>query len=642
MRDRAVVREDFDEASLREAISEANVPTVLMVVAHLTQDDRWLDARYAPKRPRGLADDDSGGLLPEVIEEIADAAVDVLLQCQGDGSRGVPELTSERFIEMASLGFGEPMPEEYAGMLMEEAGFIDRPAQQPVIRRVDAEPAEVLIIGAGLSGITAAISLKRLGIGYRIVEKRHDVGGTWLGNTYPGVGVDTPSHIYDLSFAPNPGWTAYYAMGPEIRSYIGGVAERFDIKDDITFGTTVDALDWDAASRRWTVTAHDSADAVWQERFRFVISSVGQLDRAKLPDIPGVETFHGDTVHTSAWPTAVDVVGKRVAIIGSGASAMQVAPTIARDVEQLFVFQRSPQWAAPSPNYRRNVSPGMRLLLENVPCYAAWYRARLLWLFNDRIHASLQVDPNWTNPQRSVNSLNDAHRDYFESYIKDQLADRPDLVAVCMPDYPPFGKRMLIDNGWYEMLKRPNVQLVSSPIERVATHGPVTHDGTQYDVDIIVYATGFQAITFLSHIAVTGVDSLALSDAWGEDDSRAYLGMTVPGFPNFFMTYGPNTNLGHGGSIIFHTECQVRYISTLIGQALSRDVQQIQCSQSAFDSYNNQVDDAHERMIWTHSGMDTWYRNSKGRVVTNSPWRLVDYWNMTRAPDVDDAVFVHD
>lgn len=640
MRDEAVVREDFDETSLREAIVEANVPTLLMVLIHLTQDDRWLGTRYAPKRPRGLADDDSGGLPAEVIEEIADAAVDVLMKCQSDSSRGVPDLTAERFIEMASLGFGEPLPEDYASMLMEEAGFVDRPAQLPVVRGVEAEPAEVLIIGAGLSGLATAISLKRLGISYRIVEKRQAVGGTWLGNTYPGVGVDTPSHIYDLSFARNPAWSAYYAMGPEIREYIAGVAERFDITGDISFGTTAEALDWDSASNHWTLTSRDASGETSRHRFRFVVSSVGQLDRAKLPDIPGANTFAGESAHTSEWPASLNVTGKRVAVVGSGASAMQVAPTIARDVQQLFIFQRSPQWVAPSPNYRRDVSCGMRLLLENVPCYAAWYRARLLWLFNDRIHASLQRDPEWTDPRRSVNSLNDAHRDYFESYIKDQLDGRPDLIAVSIPDYPPFGKRMLIDNGWYEMLKRPKVNLVTNTIDRITDEGLVTRDGAKYNVDTIIYATGFHAINFLAHVAVRGVGGATLADAWGEDDSKAYLGMTVPGFPNFFMTYGPNTNLGHGGSIVFHTECQVRYISTLIGQALSRGDRSIECSRTAFEDYNQAVDEAHERMIWTHTGMDTWYRNSKGRVVTNSPWRLVDYWNMTRAPDVDDAVFV--
>jgi 4-hydroxyacetophenone monooxygenase len=642
LNDRHLVREGFDEATLREAIVDANVPTLLMVLAHLTQDDHWLDKRYAPKRPRGLADDNSGGLPAEVVQEICDAAVAALMQYKVEGTHEIPHLTSERFIELASFGVGEPLPEEYVEMLTEEAGFVNRQYGQEVARRSENQSTEVLIIGAGISGITAAISLKRLGVTCRIIEKREAVGGTWLGNTYPGVGVDTPSHIYDLSFALNPSWSAYYALGPEIREYVEGVAKHFNINNEISFNTTVDALDWDATNSLWRVTSHNDSGAVQYDQFKFVISSVGQLNRAKLPGIPGEESFDGESAHTSEWPANIDLAQKNVALIGSGASAMQVAPIIAQTVKKLYVFQRSPHWSAPSPSYRQEVSLGTRLLLERVPCYAAWYRARLLWLFNDRIHASLQIDPDWAQPQRSVNSLNDMHREYFESYIRDQLAGRPDLIELSIPNYPPFGKRMLIDNGWYTMLQRPNVQLVTTKIERIQPSGLLTDDGQEFDIDAIVYATGFEALNFLSHVAVTGVDGATLSATWGEDDSKAYLGIMVPGFPNFFMTYGPNTNLGHGGSIVFHTECQVRFISAVISQSISQGLRHIECSQAAFQTYNDAVDDAHSHMIWTHSGMDTWYRNSKGRVVTNSPWRLVDYWKMTRAPNVHDSVFVHD
>jgi 4-hydroxyacetophenone monooxygenase len=263
----------------------------------------------------------------------------------------------------------------------------------------------------------------------------------------------------------------------------------------------------------------------------------------------------------------------------------------------------------------------------------------LAWTFNDKTHPALQIDPDWPHPDRSINAINDGHRKFFTKYLRTSLGDREDLVAKALPTYPPFGKRMLLDNGWFTALRRENVELVTDPIEEVTETG-VRAGGREYPAQTIALATGFQARRILHDLDVTGRAGVDLRDEWGEEDARAYLGVTTPGFPNLFFTYGPNTNLGHGGSYIMILECQVTYLRDLLAQMVDGGIETVECRPEVNEAYNERVDAAHARMIWSHTGMHTWYRNAQGRVVTNSPWRLVDYWHMTSHADLADFVCV--
>jgi 4-hydroxyacetophenone monooxygenase len=313
-----------------------------------------------------------------------------------------------------------------------------------------------------------------------------------------------------------------------------------------------------------------------------------------------------------------------------------LVPRVAEQAAQLSVLQRSPQWVRPSPDYHRTVGAGTRWLLHHLPFYAAWYRFGLFWRFGDGLHRSLQIDPQWTHPERSLNRTNERHRVEITKYIEEQLDHDAELIAKCMPDYPPFGKRILVDNGWFKTLRRDNVDLVTEEIEKITADGIAMQNGDFIPADVIVLATGFHASGMLGDMDVQGRDGKTLAQHWGKDDPRAYMGMTTPGFPNLFFLYGPNTNLGHGGSIIFQSECQVRYVTACIVKILAQGAAQLECLPEVHDAYNAKVDAAHEKMIWTHRGMSTYYRNSAGRVVTNSPWRMVDYWWMTREPDFND------
>jgi len=369
---------------------------------------------------------------------------------------------------------------------------------------------------------------------------------------------------------------------------------------------------------------------------RALVSAIGQLSLPSLPRFDGAERFAGPLFHSSDWPADLDLAGKRLAVIGTGASAMQIVPTVVDQVASLTAYQRSPQWARPIPRYHDPISVGAQWLLQHVPYYAAWFRFTMLWRYGDGLLPFLHKDPTWTHPERSLNRINDRHRQEMADHIVHELGDRQDLLDKCLPTYPPYGKRILLDNGWYRAIARPNAELVTEAIDRFAPNGIITADGQLREADAVVLATGFKVALMAARLNVTGHGGRTLADAWAGDNPAAHLGITVPGFPNLFCMQGPNTGLGHGGSAIFQAECQSRYIAGCLVAMAERDISAIDVRQDVHDAYVRRVDAEHEKMVWTHPGMSTYYRNAKGRVVSVMPWRLVDYWAMTHEPDFAD------
>jgi len=625
------------DEELESALLVANIPTLLMVLIQLTGDRRWLGERYRPTRTRAMDDNTDGGLPTDVLDEIRTGALAALRQYREGREVALPRPGTEQLVEMMSGCMGEPVADEYVPMLMEEMGLVDRDTTwRERLAPHTGHPFEVLIIGAGFAGVCAAIKLGAAGISHTIVEKNDDLGGSWLENTYPGCRVDTPSHLYSYSFAPDPDWSSYYALRDETHAYLRRCAESTGVASRIRFGTEVLAADYDTSADVWTVRLRTADGREQSLRVNAVISAVGQLNRPKIPTIRGLDTFAGPAFHSADWDHEVDIDGRRIAVVGTGASAMQIVPAIADRVGRLTVFQRSPQWAAPSDVYKAKVPEGKKLLLAQVPYYAGWYRFRLLWTFNDKIYYALQIDPEWPHPDRSINAANDRYRQFFTNYIRSEIGGREALMEKVLPTYPPFGKRILLDNGWFRTMARDDVDLVVEDIAEVRPEGIVTADGELHEVDVIVFATGFHATRFLWPMEVRGRSGRTLRETWGEDDARAHLGINIPDFPGLFCLYGPNTNLGHGGSVIFHIECQVRYVMGLIGELMDRGASTVEVREDVHDAYVQRVDAAHDRMIWTHKGMDVWYRNANGRVVNNSPWRLVDYWAMTRTPNPEE------
>ncbi len=292
-----------------------------------------------------------------------------------------------------------------------------------------------------------------------------------------------------------------------------------------------------------------------------------------------------------------------------------------------------------NPLYFETVSDDKKWVLKNIPFYAEWFRFQLFWSSSDGFHPNLKVDPDWSDGTRSINAVNAALREQLEAHIAKEVGGDADLIAKATPDFPPYGKRMLRDNHWYRMLARDNVDLVTGKIDHIEKDAVVMADGSRHEVDVLVMATGFQARRFLTPMNVEGEGGRTIRDEWGEEDPRAYLGITAPHFPNFFLIYGPNTNLAHGGSAVFHSECQVRYIMLALRELIESGNAALDVREKPFWDYQDKVDAAHRGMVWSHPGVKSWYKNSKGRVTANSPWRLVDYRNLTAEFEPEDYTF---
>jgi 4-hydroxyacetophenone monooxygenase len=371
--------------------------------------------------------------------------------------------------------------------------------------------------------------------------------------------------------------------------------------------------------------------------FHAVVSAVGMLNRPIVPALCGLDSFAGRQFHSSHWPADLDLAGKRVGVIGTGASSVQLVPAIASSVAHLDVYQRSRHWMMPNPLYLRAMTDGERWCMANVPSYAGWYRFLEFWNASDRMYSAFRVDPDWETPEQSISAPNEKLRILMTNYMRQQLEGDDDLFARMVPDYPPLGKRILQDGGWYAALRRDNVDLVSEPIERIVPEGVRTTDCVTHPLDVLVLATGFHARKFLWPMEIRGSRG-TLQEQWGEEP-RAYLGITVPGFPNLFCLYGPNTN-PVVGSVIFVLECQIDYVIRCLALLVERGDATMECRQDVHDEYNARVDAEHEQMVWRHPKVHSYYNNDDGRVVTNAPWRLLDYWRMTREPSPEDFRFV--
>jgi 4-hydroxyacetophenone monooxygenase len=616
---------------LFQVVEEADFRVLLMVIFHLTGDRRWFSDPYLPKRDVNLIADEDAGLSEEARAAIRTKAVELL--SSSDLTPAVDDPGDELMVEMMSRCLGEAVPPEYALMMREEMGLcprqVDWRAEKPTQAR---DHLPVVIVGAGASGIALAANLEKLGVSYTILEKNGEVGGTWYENTYPGCGVDTPNHAYSFSFGTRYQWSRYFAPRAELQDYLVRSSEEAGVRANIRFYTRVVKADWDEGAHCWRVLA-EGPDGAKEIQAMAVVSAIGQLSMPSVPYLEGADTFDGPLFHSAKWPDGLDLAGKRVTIIGTGASSMQIVPAVVDEVASLTVYQRNAQWARPIPRYHDPIGDGAQWLLEKVPYYAAWFRFTMLWRYGDGLLPTLKKDPNWEYPERSLNRANDRHRIQMTEHMQQELLGRPDLLVKCLPTYPPYGKRILLDNGWFAAITKPNVELVTDDIERIDGAGVVTADGELREADIVILATGFKVSLMTGRLNVTGREGRNLSDVWADDNPSAHLGITVPGFPNLFIMQGPNTGLGHGGSAIFQAECQARYIAGCLAGMIEDGIAAIDVHQNVHDEYIRRVDAEHEGMIWTHPGMSTYYRNIKGRVVSVMPWRLVDYWSMTHEPD---------
>lgn len=630
-----------DDATIRGAIEQAEIAALLPALAYALGDPSLLRNEFRADSALSLIP--GAGLPDRELEAAREVAFEALCRFR-DGERAAetPSTSDMRHMLEFAVGTAE-VDDEYLPLCREELGLGGEDLRAPRWTLDALAPGvafRVAIVGAGMSGLLAAHRLAQAGIDYVVFEKNDDVGGTWLENSYPGCRVDVPNHFYSYSFAQRDDWPQHFSSQDVLLDYFRSCADDFGVRPFIRFGTEVTASSWNEERRCWTIETRGPDGNEHTEDFDAVISAVGQLNRPLMPEIAGRDSFAGPAFHSARWRHDVELTGKRVAVIGTGASAVQLIPIVAKQAAELLVFQRTPPWFVPTPDYNEDISSEVAWLFRHVPGYAQWYRFWLFWRNSEGMLPLVRVDPDWEPKTESVSALNEMLRQFGVMYLQEEFGDRPDLVEKVTPHYPPASKRVIRDDGiWARTLKRDNVSLITDGIAEITPTGIRMSDGTEHEVDVIIYGTGFQASKFLTPMKVVGRGGVDLHERW-HGDARAHLGVTVPGFPNLFLLYGPNTNIVINGSIIFFSECEVRYVLGCFELALGSGHRAVDCRPEAHDAYNALIDEGNLSMAWGVATVNSWYRNEFGRSAQNWPFSLLEYWKRTLAPDPSDYELV--
>lgn len=462
----------------------------------------------------------------------------------------------------------------------------------------------VAVIGSGFAGIGMSVALQRAGIEHLVLERAEDVGGTWRANRYPGCQCDVPSHLYSFSFAQNPEWSQTYSPQPEIWAYLRGVAERFGVTRRTRLGHEVLDCAWDAETRVWRIETSKGRFTA-----NAVVAGVGGLSEPALPEIPGLDRFEGELMHSADWHDGADLRGRRVAVIGTGASAVQLVPRVQEMAAKLFLFQRTPGWVLPHRD--RAISDRERWLYRRLPAAQRLVRWGVYWL------RELIVIMLAKSPRRTA-----AIRRLALQHLEDQVPD-PELRARLTPAYSPGCKRLLPSNDYYPALTRPNVELVTAPIREIRPHSIFTGDGQEHEVDTLIAATGFRVSDHPFYGRVRDESGRTLLQHWDAGGVRAYRGTTVAGYPNLFLMTGPNTGLGHT-SVVVMIEAQIPYILGALKLLQKRGLAAVEVRAEAEDAYNRDVQRRLEKTVWNTGGCASWYLDRLGRNTTLWPdftWR---------------------
>jgi 4-hydroxyacetophenone monooxygenase len=628
-----------DDAAIRAALDDVDVPPLLATVAQITGDHTVLREHLRPK-PDALLDPAVGLTILEQAEA-RDLAAAALVTWRDAGCPAPEPLALADLEAIIEFLVGDDAASEYLTLLEEELALDGEDRRAPTWHKDDVAPERdfrVAVVGAGMSGIVAAHRLQQAGVPFVIFEKNPDVGGTWFENTYPGCRVDVPNHVYSYSFAQTPDWPGFFSDQQVLLEYFRTCADELGLRPHIRFETEVVGAELDEETQEWVVRVRAAGGAEETLRFHAIVSAVGQLNRPSFPDIPGRERYAGDWFHSARWDDSIALDGRRVGIIGTGASAAQFIPAVAERASETIIFQRTPPWLVPTPNYHDGLPAGMRWLLHHVPEYARWDRLWLFWRGHEGLLPMARVDPEWDDGGRTVSGPNDLIRQLLTAFLQIEVPD-PEVFAKVLPSYPPIAKRIVRDNGVYaRALQRDDVELVTTGIAEITEKGIRTVDGVEHEFDVLIYGTGFQASHFLTPMRLRGRGGVDLHERW-DGDARAYLGIVVPEFPNLFLFYGPNTNIVINGSIVYFSECEADYLLACLRRLLEAGDRSLECRAEVHDAYNERIDAGNRAMAWGASDVNTWYKNAKGRVAQNWPFSLLEYWQQTRAVNDDDYLF---
>lgn len=624
---------DPDEVDeLRANLRQADPGVLVAVLAQLTGDPA-VATRFGSKIAHVPDPPEQAGVTdPETAAQLIEEIVTALREPRR--ADAVPADDRDLFARIAPIALGGEVAPEYLGLLLEQGGF--QPSQ-PVLPRTAKLPADfrVVIIGAGIAGITAALACADAGIDYQIIERNDEVGGTWYTTRYPGIGVDTPSAYYSLSRDINGDWSSYYPQGAEYQAYLVSVADKNDLRTHTRFGTTVEALWWEERRRQWQIRSVGPDGNRDVSYANVVIPAAGYLNRPRWPDLPGRETFSGTSIHSARWDPELDLTGKRVAIIGAGCTAVQIVDACVDRVAHMTVFQRQPHWVAPRRRTSDDVPAYRRWLGTRLPYYANWIRLKSYWGTSDNNYPVILHDEDWAAEHLSISPANDVLLQMCLDYIDRTVGAGSELARKLTPDFAPYGKRIIRDpGGYYAALAREHVDVEASEPARVNEAGIVTEDGRQIDLDVIIYATGYY-LDFLSTMDIRGRDGKKLTDEWG-DAPRAYRGGMVPGFPNMFISSAPNYSPGHGAGHNFGVEVMVHYVMECLQLMALREAASLEVTQRAYEDYVDRIDATMAGTVWRHTPSAHTYYRSGGRIVIAFPYRLIDFWHDHRAPVEED------
>ncbi|WP_208103596.1 NAD(P)/FAD-dependent oxidoreductase [Mycolicibacterium sp. CBMA 226] len=614
------------DQDIENALVYADTMVLRGLLYQLTGDEDILRTEVTATRSgflevQALAHPEDGATLRKKAAELAKSLRDRQQTSLDFGPR-------ERLQSSLELTAGQTIPERDVAMWTEELGLDPeaRGLKWPTTPSPDQlQDFEVLVIGAGMSGLNAAIQLKNAGIAYSIVEKNADLGGTWQENRYPGARVDTPSrgycHVYGADFIyPYP----FSPQSDNLR-YLQWIAERFGVQDTIEFRTEVTSLIWHDDVSLWEASLV-GPNGPEVRRYNAVISAVGFLSRPNIPTLPGQGEFQGEIVHTATWRDDLDIAGKRVAIIGSGCSGYQALAEIAKSASHTYLFQREPSWVYETAGYLSPYPSEINWLERNFPYYRNFLRFRSMWMFGPETLGRVFLKDR---------SFNDAIREERLAFMQKKFANRPDLMTKMLPSTPPMTSRpVLVDENWsvYDVLVQENSDLVTENIEKLTANGILDVTGTEHAVDVIVLATGFRANDFLFPMDIRGKGGMTLSELWSKDGARAYLGTMLPGFPNLFTLYGPNINSAGGGGNPAIQESQTRFILNSLAHLVLHDLSRVEVTDEAYAQYNNELDDAEAAKIYVGSDAKNYYMNEYGRSAANCPFDIRKMWEWLRDP----------
>jgi len=483
-------------------------------------------------------------------------------------------------------------------------------ADQNALRK-DPVHTRALIIGSGFSGLGMAIALQRQDVDFLILEKADEIGGTWRDNTYPGCACDIPSHMYSFSFEPKPDWRHMWSFQPEIFDYLKGVTDKYGLRRYVQFGARVDRAHWDDDEQSWHVFTDNGKEYVAQ----FLVSGAGGLHIPLVPDIEGIDEYQGTTFHSAQWDHSVDITGKRVAVIGTGASAIQIVPEIVGDVAELQLYQRTPPWVMPRPN--NPIPQWMRTTFSNVPGTRALMRAGIYWI-HEGVGFAMTRQPRLLKLGELLGKWN----------IRRSVKDR-ELRRKLTPNYRAGCKRILNSDTYYGGIANPKTKVITDGIERMTADGIVTRDGIEHPVDVVVFCTGFHVTDSYTYVDIKGPGGEDLVDRWTREGIQAHRGIAVAGMPNLFFLLGPNTALGHN-SVVFMIESQIRYVAKAIAAVDKSGARALAPNRYAQDEYNAELQAELAGTVWSTGGCQSWYMDEHG--VNRTLWSGMtwQYWLETR------------